>query len=167
MNSGMKWAWQKRFVEVGGREICHSGREPCPRPRLSGAKVTKVRIIKEVVLWLITLFLALVCLRSGWLKVMGNIFWVRDFHRWGYPGWFRIMVGVGELISLVLLLVPRLASYGASLFAVVMLGAIFTHYANNETSRLPFNFLLLTLSLVIAFMRRPSFLKGSTKSGNG
>jgi putative oxidoreductase len=130
-------------------------------------KVSKVRIIKEVVLWVMTVFLALVCLRSGWLKVSGNIFWVRDFHRWGYPDWFRLAVGVAELISLVLLLVPRLASYGASLFAVVMLGAIFTHYSHNETSRLPFNFLLLTLSLVIAFMRRPSFLNGSTKPGNG
>jgi putative oxidoreductase len=154
-------------------EICKSGRGPCPRQDLNSTahhktgKVSKVRIIKEVVLWVMTVFLALVCLRSGWLKVSGNIFWVRDFHRWGYPDWFRLAVGVAELISLVLLLVPRLASYGASLFAVIMLGAIFTHYSHNETSRLPFNFLLLTLSLVIAFMRRPSFLKGSTKSRNG
>ena len=121
--------------------------------------MTKIRIVKEVFLWLITLFLALVCLRSGWLKVSGNIFWVRDFHRWGYPDWFRLMVGIVELTSFALLLVPRLASYGASLFALVMLGAIFTHYTNNETSRLPFNLLLLTLSLVIVFARRPWFLK--------
>jgi hypothetical protein len=40
-----------------------------------------------------------------------------------------------------------------------MLGAIFTHATHNETSRLPFNLLLITLSLVIAFARRPSFLK--------
>ena len=129
--------------------------------------VTKGRIAKEGVLWIIALLLALVCLRVGWLKVTGNISWVRDFHRWGYPDWFRIVVGITELTSMALLLVPRFASYGASLFAVVMLGAIFTHYSHNETSRLPFNFLLLALSLVIAFMRRPSFLKGSTKSRNG
>jgi hypothetical protein len=36
-----------------------------------------------------------------------------------------------------------------------MLGAMFTHYTHNETSRLPFNLLLLTLSLVIVFVRRP------------
>ena len=121
--------------------------------------MTKIRILKEVVLWLITLFLALVCLRSGWLKVSGNIFWVRDFQRWGYPDWFRLVVGIAELISFALLLVPRLASYAAGLFAVVMLGAIFTHYTNNETSRLPFNLLLLALSLVIVFARRPAFLR--------
>src|SRR6267378_1383284 len=114
MNSEVKWASRKRFVDLfkNWRQIT----------------VKKVRIVKEAGLWIITLFLALVCLRSGWLKVTGNIFWVRDFHRWGYPGWFRMVVGSAELTALALLLVPRLASYGASLFAVVMLGAIFTHY---------------------------------------
>jgi putative oxidoreductase len=118
--------------------------------------VTKLRIVKEVVLWIITLFLALVCLRSGLQKVTGNIFWVRDFHRWGYSDWFRIVVGIAELTSLALLLVPRFASYGASLFAAVMLGAIFTHYTHHETSRLPFNLLLLALSLIVVVARRPS-----------
>jgi putative oxidoreductase len=131
---------------------------------VKGPAVTKGRIVKEVALWIITLLLVLVCLRSGWLKVTGNVFWVRDFHRWGYPDWFRIVVGIAELTSMVLLLVPRFAGYGASLFAAVMLGAIFTHYTHNETSRLPFNLFLLTLSLVIAFVRRPTFLKKPRKS---
>jgi putative oxidoreductase len=134
---------------------------------VKGVTVTKGRIAKEVVLWIIALFLALVCLRVGWLKVTGNVFWVRDFHRWGYPDWFRIVVGITELTSMALLLVPRFASYGASLFAVVMLGAIFTHYTHDETSRLPFNLLLLVLSLIIAFTRQPTFLKKLRKSGNG
>lgn len=79
--------------------------------------------------------------------------------RWGYPSWFQILVGVAELASFVLLLIPRLASYGATIFAIVMLGAIFTHATHNESSRLPFNFLLLGLSLIIIFARLPSFLK--------
>jgi putative oxidoreductase len=128
--------------------------------------MTKGRIVKEVVLWMIALFLALVCLRSGWLKVMGNIFWVRDFHRWGYPDWFRIVVGIAELTSMALLLVPGFAGYGASLFTAVMLGAIFTHFTHNETSRLPFNLFLLALSLIIAFTRRPNFLQKPGESEN-
>src|SRR6185312_5944475 len=121
--------------------------------------MTKVRIVKEVVLWIIALLLALVCLRSGLQKITGNIFWVRDFHRWGYPDGFRVAVGIAELASAALLLIPRFASYGASLFAVVMLGAIYTHDTHNESSRLHFNLFLLALSLVIVFMRRPNFLK--------
>ncbi len=132
--------------------------------------MTKGRIAKEVVLWTLTLLLALVCLRSGVMKmpgVPGEQFWVRDFARWGYPGWFKIVVGIAELSSFALLLVPRLASYGAAAFAVVMLGAIFTHATHNESVRLPFNFFLLTLSLVILFARRPAVLKKLWKSGSG
>jgi putative oxidoreductase len=125
--------------------------------------LTKTRIAKEVVLWIIALFLALVCLRSGWLKVTGNVFWVRDFHRWGYPDWFRIVVGIAELTSMALLLIPRFASYGASLFGVVMFGAIFTHATHNEFSRLPFNLLLLCLSLIIIIARKPNFTMRSQK----
>jgi putative oxidoreductase len=121
--------------------------------------MTKGRIVKEVVLWILTLFLALVCLRSGLMKVTGNIFWVRDFHRWGYSDWFRIVVGVAELVSMALLLIRRLASYGASVFSVVMVGAIYTHASHNESSRVPFNLFLLALALIIAFFRRPNFLK--------
>ncbi len=131
--------------------------------------MTKGRIAKEIVFWLIALFLALVCLRSGLMKmpnVPGEQFWIRDFQRWGYPDWFRLVVGVAELVSCALLLVPRVAGYGAAIFAVVMLGAIFTHATHNESSRLPFNFLLLTLSLIIIFARQPSFLKKLRKAWN-
>jgi len=132
--------------------------------------MTKVRIAKEVVFWIIALFLALVCLRSGLMKmpgVPGEQFWIRDFQRWGYPGWFRIVAGIAELVSFALLLVPRVAGYGATVFAVVMLGAIFTHATNHEASRLPFIFLLLSLSLIIIFARRPIFLKKRRQARNG
>lgn len=128
--------------------------------------MAKGRIAREVVLWIIALFLALVCLRSGSMKmpsVPGVQFWMRDFQRWGYPDWFRLAVGVAELISFALLLVPRLAGYGATIFALVMLGAIFTHATHNESARLPFNFLLLALSLITVFARRPFFLQKSRK----
>ncbi len=129
--------------------------------------MTKRRVAREVALWVISLFLALVCLRSGLMKmpgVPGEQFWARDFQRWGYPGWFRMVVGAAELISLALLLVPRLAGYGAAIFAVVMLGAIFTHATHNESSRLPFNFLLLALSLIIVFTRQPTLFKKLRKT---
>ncbi len=131
--------------------------------------MTKGRIAKEIVLWIIALFLALVCLRSGLMKMPGmpgEQFWIRDFQRWGYPGWFRLVIGIAELVSFALLLVPRLAGYGAGIFAIVMLGAIFTHATHHESSRLPFNFLLLALSLIIVFARQPTLLKKLRKAGD-
>ena len=126
--------------------------------------MTKGRIAKEIVIWLITLLVALVCLRSGLMKLNvlpGVDSWVRDFARWGYPDWFRVIVGVAEVLAAVLLLIPRVAAFGAAIFAVVMLGAIFTHATNGETPRLPFNIVLLTLSIIIILARRTAFLSRS------
>lgn len=130
--------------------------------------MTKGRIAKEITLWVIALLLALVCLRSGLMKmpgVPGEEFWARDFARWGYAGWFRIVIGIAELCSFALLLVPRWAGYGAALFALVMAGAIFTHATHQETSRLPFNVFLLTLSIIVVLTRKPAVLKRFWKSG--
>jgi putative oxidoreductase len=130
-------------------------------------RMTKGRLAKEIALWLVALFLALVCLRSGLMKmpgVPGEVFWVRDFQRWGYPDWLRIVVGLMELASMVLLLIPRLAGYGATIFGVVMLGAVFTHATHGESSRLPFNLLLLGLCLIIIYARRPGYLKRLRKA---
>ena len=123
--------------------------------------MTKLRIAKEIVVWTITLFLALVCLRSGLMKmpfVPGVEFWIRDFARWGYPDWFRMLVGIAELVSFGLLLIPRFAGYGALIFAIVMLGAIFTHATHGEFGRLPFNIFLLVVSVIIILARRPGFM---------
>ena len=119
--------------------------------------MNKRRIVKEVLLWIIALLLTLVCLRSGLQKVTGNVFWIRDFHRWGYSDSFRVIVGIAELLSAVLLLVPRFAAYGAGLFSVVMLGAIYTHATHHESVRLPFNILLLAMAITVTIVRRPAF----------
>lgn len=119
--------------------------------------MNKLRIVKSLVVWILTLFLALVCLRSGLTKlpgIPGEQFWIRDFARWGYPDWFRYLVSVAELVSFAFLLFPRLASFGAILFALVMCGAIVTHYTHNETARLPFNILLLVISVIIIWARK-------------
>jgi uncharacterized membrane protein YphA (DoxX/SURF4 family) len=113
----------------------------------------KGRVIKEIVIWLITIFLALVCLRSGLTKLPGDSYWIRDFHRWNYPDWLRIAVAIVELAACPLLLIPRVASVGAAFFVAVMLGAIYTHATHGEMSRLPFNVLLGTLSLFILAAR--------------
>ena len=128
--------------------------------------MTKARVAGTILLWAATVFLALVCLRSGVTKLPADGFWVRDFRRWGYPGWFRVAVGAAELIACALLLVPRLASYGAALFAAVMLGAIYTHASHGETVRLPFNLILLALSLAVLYARRPGSLKRRAPAAN-
>jgi hypothetical protein len=47
-----------------------------------------------------------------------------------------------------------------------MLGAIYTHAAHGETARLPFNFLLFALSVVVLYARRPDFLKRRARAAD-
>ncbi len=125
--------------------------------------MTKGKIAKEIILWIIALFLALVCFRSGIMKmpgIPGEEFWIRDFNRWGYPAWFKIIVGLTELVAALLFLAPRVAGYGGAIFAAVMLGATFTHATHNEFGRLPFTIFLFALSLVIILVRQPKALRG-------
>ena len=55
--------------------------------------MSRRRLFAEVLLWTASVLVALVCLRSGLMKlpgVPGEQFWARDFRRWGYPDWFRV-----------------------------------------------------------------------------
>jgi uncharacterized membrane protein YphA (DoxX/SURF4 family) len=54
------------------------------------------------------------------------------FVNWGYPGWFRYVVGGTELLIGILLLLPRRRFLGAALYMFLMTGAVTTHIVNRE-----------------------------------
>lgn len=51
------------------------------------------------------------------------------FEEWGYPGWFRFVVGGLELLCAVLLVIPRrrFRFIGATVLTFVLTGAVTTH----------------------------------------
>jgi putative oxidoreductase len=59
----------------------------------------------------------------GWVKFDPEGFWTAAFARWGYPAWFRVLIGGLEVAGGVCLVVPWTAGYGALVLALVMLGA--------------------------------------------
>lgn len=86
-----------------------------------------IKNAKEVVLWVMCLFLAYVFFKAGVQKFSNTSGWAHAFHVWGYPVWFRVLVGVAELSAALLLLYKRLAALGALLIMAVMLGGMGTH----------------------------------------
>ena len=111
---------------------------------------------REAMLWAVTLFLMQAFVPSGYLKLLDNSGWTEAFASWGYPDWFRRAVGVAELIAGSMILVPRLAAYGALLILTIMAGAIGTHFCFGEyldayTSELP----SLCFSAALVFARWP------------
>ena len=86
-----------------------------------------VRAVRELLLWALSLMLVSVFLRAGHDKLDDGSGWSRAFAVWGYPAWFRVLVGIVELSAAILILWPRTAAYAAILIIVVMLGGMGTH----------------------------------------
>jgi putative oxidoreductase len=110
--------------------------------------------VQDTALWLATLALAALFFWTGVRKVLGAGGWVAGFTRWGYPSWFRVLIGVVEVSSAVLLLVPRLAVLGALGIAVIMVGAVGTLVTHGAARSIATPLACLCLALVIGWARR-------------
>jgi len=120
------------------------------------AAVVPARRLPHVITWIATLLLALPVFAAGLPKLLGQGGWITAFAHWGYPGWLVPVVGTAEVLGVVLLFVPRVASVGATMIAVIMAGAAVTHAAHGETPRVAFTVALCVLAVVVASVRRRS-----------
>jgi uncharacterized membrane protein YphA (DoxX/SURF4 family) len=110
---------------------------------------------RTIAIWVVTGLLAALYLFSGGTKLAGQQMHVEHFAKWGYPDWFRLVVGAVEVGGAILLLVPSLAFYAALVLAVDILGAIYTHLTNNETPNAVVPLVLFVLLAFVATQRRP------------
>jgi len=79
------------------------------------------------VLWVLQIASAAMFLMAGSMKSAGAPPMVQMFGVIGLGQWFRYLTGTIEVVSAILLLIPTVASYGAALLAVTMVGASITH----------------------------------------
>jgi uncharacterized membrane protein YphA (DoxX/SURF4 family) len=83
-------------------------------------------------IWAVTLFLMQAFVGAGYLKLGDGSGWTQAFLEWGYPDWFRRLIGVVELAGGLMILWPRIAAYGAVLIFATMIGAVATHFRVGE-----------------------------------
>jgi putative oxidoreductase len=81
----------------------------------------------NIVLWVLQVLLAGMFFMASWPKLTGNPQAIAGFDVIGLGQWFRIFTGALEVVGAILLLIPRMAFFGASIIIVVMIGAIATH----------------------------------------
>jgi uncharacterized membrane protein YphA (DoxX/SURF4 family) len=114
-----------------------------------------IKTAKEVVLWLMCLFLVYVFLKAGMQKFSNASGWARAFHVWGYPVWFRVLVGIVEISAALLLLYKRLAALGALLIVAIMLGGMATHImVQHRPGQITSEVFPLLLATIIFIARR-------------
>jgi uncharacterized membrane protein YphA (DoxX/SURF4 family) len=103
--------------------------------------------------WVLQFVLAAFFAMQGVVKLAGSHGWVARFSRWGYPDRFYLVVGLAELAGAVILLIPRLARFGALLLIAVMAGAAATHLIHHEPQVVT-TLVLLALLGVVLYLRR-------------
>lgn len=77
--------------------------------------------------WLLQIGLATLFFSSAIAKLMGNPVVIAQFHKLGFEEHFVLILGLVEVLTGVLLLIPKVAHCGGILAAITLSGAIFSH----------------------------------------
>jgi uncharacterized membrane protein YphA (DoxX/SURF4 family) len=124
---------------------------------------------RSIVTWTLSVLLAAMFLLSGSGKLAnaatsyGNT-WDEQFVAWGYPAWFRLVVGAGEVLGAIALLVPRVRFIGAAVLTGLMLGAVPTHLLNGEGFAATVPLVLGVLTFTVAALTRPAWVDGLVRN---
>jgi putative oxidoreductase len=119
------------------------------------ARFSAARIGLAAARWIPALLLLTIFLPQGWAKFSDQSGWAAAFRGWGYPVWFRVVIGIIELSACALLLWPRTARFGAAGIIAVMLGAMGTHLALDHGRHLTSEVVPLTLATIVLIARWP------------
>ena len=119
---------------------------------------SRLRTVGTVLLWLLSILAFLDLTAAGLTKFLSDT-WPTFFVGWGYPAWFALVIGGTEMLGALLLVIPPLASYAASVLIVIMLGAIWTVLSPTNGTQLGpippmINIALLSMILVARWRRR-------------
>ena len=117
-------------------------------------KSTFVKALKIIGTWLPAILLVLIFARQGWAKFSDASGWAVAFRHWGYPDWFRVVIGILELAAVALLLLGRTAAFGALIIIVVMLGAWATHLIFDGGRHMTSEVVPLVLASIVLIVRR-------------
>jgi uncharacterized membrane protein YphA (DoxX/SURF4 family) len=112
----------------------------------------------NVTLWILQALAAAAFLMAGGTKLAGAEMHVAMFEKIGLGQWLRYFTGSLEVISAVLLLLPKTAGIGAALLTATMAGAVATHLFIIGGSAAP-ALVLLLITAAVAWYRRPDSLR--------
>jgi DoxX-like family len=112
--------------------------------------------VRSVTAWILTGLLALLLIASAAAKLLGAEPAVKGFTDFGL-GDYILLIGVGELVSAILFLIPRTNSLGLLLLSAYMGGAIVTHMQHGES--FVAQSVILLLVWVAGYLRHPEVLQ--------
>ena len=104
--------------------------------------------VLSVVAWVMAILLCIAFLGAGAAKLTAQPMMTMEFAAFGYPQWFMYVTGFIEIVSAILVVVPRTSRIGAGLLTCVMVGAIFSHLTHGQAGMIGAPVVLLALAAV-------------------
>lgn len=123
---------------------------------MSDQRVSTVRTVGNVVLWVVQIALAAYFVYSGWLLFGDGV--VGKFEEIGFGQWLRYFTGVLEIAGAIGLLIPRLCGLAALGLVGVMAGAVTTELFLVAKGGPTLPAQLLVVCLIVAFFRRDTII---------
>jgi hypothetical protein len=114
------------------------------------------RSLFRILGWVLSGLLGALFVFSASGKLTGNDEAVKKFQEFGLGDW-RIIIGIGEVCSLILFLVPRTFVLGTLLLSAYMGGAIVTHMQHGESIVVPS--VVLVVVWIAAGLRMPELFR--------
>ncbi|MDC0759197.1 MULTISPECIES: DoxX family protein [Brevibacillus] len=99
--------------------------------------------------WVMIVGLCLMFLSAGIYKLIGHQETTLAFQALGFPHWFQVVIGLGEVLGGLGLLMKKYARYAAYTLAVIMLGATITLLLRGDMTTVAIPFVLLLVFLLI------------------
>jgi hypothetical protein len=118
--------------------------------------------VRSLVAWILTGLLSLLFIASAAAKLLGAEQAVEGFTKFGL-GDYIVLIGVGELVSAILFLIPRTNSLGLLLLSAYMGGAIVTHMQHGES--FVAQSVILLLVWLAGYLRHPEVLQSFREGG--
>jgi len=112
--------------------------------------------MKNVIGWILAVFLTLLFALVGGLKLIGVPAMVKEFAQIGLGQWFRYCTGILEVAGAVGLLIPQFRFWAASLIATIMFCATLINvWVLHVPGLARLTAVLMALALVVGWLRRP------------
>jgi uncharacterized membrane protein YphA (DoxX/SURF4 family) len=108
----------------------------------------------KLAVWVASALMCALFLFASSGKLLSNPQAVEGFHKVGYSDGFRFFIGTCEFLGGVGVLIPRLAFWASAGLVMIMIGAMYTHVANDDVANIGGAVVAFLLCSFIAWARR-------------
>ncbi len=114
-----------------------------------------MKAVGNILAWILTIFLAVVFVLAGGVKLIGTRPMVQEFAQIGIGQWFRYLTGILEVTGAIGLFVPKYRFWAALQIAAVMVGATVVNIVILHQPPLArLTAVLMALAFALAWLRR-------------